>query len=68
VKWVHGILRLLGYAAGLAGMILFTRGRQSSAPPGGMTGAGSALLVISFVAFIGSYIVHVINQLTRRGR
>jgi hypothetical protein len=64
---LYTILRLAGYAAGLVGMILFTLGRQG-APRGAMTVAGGSLLLASFLAFIGSYILYMLNQTMRRGR
>jgi hypothetical protein len=64
----YTILRLTGYAAGLIGMILFILGRQDAEPRGAMTIAGAALLLVSFVAFIGSYVLYMLNQVMRRGR
>jgi hypothetical protein len=65
---LYTVLRLTGYTAGLIGMILFTLGRQSADPRGVMTIAGGALLLVSFMAFIGSYILYMLNQIMRRGR
>jgi len=49
-------------------MILFTLGRQSAEPQGAMTIAGGVLLLVSFAAFIGSYVLYMLNQVMRRGR
>jgi hypothetical protein len=60
--------RLVSYAAGLAGMILLVQGRRGADPQGRMAAVGMVLLLVSFAAFIATYIFYTFDQITRRKR
>jgi hypothetical protein len=62
----YTVFRLAGYVAGLAGLILFTLGRQDPGRPAWFTPAGGALLLLSFACFFASYVLFVLNRLMRR--
>lgn len=62
----YTLFRLVGYVAGLAGLVLFAIGRQDAGSPAWMTPVGGALILLSFAAFFASYILFVLNRLMRR--
>jgi len=57
------ILRVMGYIAGLAGLILFTTGRQDASSMRALV--GSSLLIAGFAAFLGSYVLYIMMRLRR---
>lgn len=65
---LYGIFRIAGYAGGLAGLVLFTFGRQTAGAPAWMAPAGGVLIILSFMAFFASYVLFVLHRLMRGGR
>ena len=61
-RW-YMIVRVTGYIAALAGLILFTTGRQDAASA--RTLAGGVLLAVGFVAFFCSYLLYTMIRLRR---
>lgn len=59
----YSILRIAAYCAGLAGMVLFVTARQSADPQALRAAAGGVLLIVSFVCFIGTYVIYLAVQL-----
>jgi hypothetical protein len=60
---IYNILRIVAYIAGLAGMVLFVTARQSAEPQTMRAAAGGILLIVSFVCFLGTYVIYVAVKL-----
>lgn len=58
--------RVLGYVAGLAGLLLFTLGRQGAPPRTGMVACGAVLLLVSCLAFAVTYVAWIAARLAPR--
>ena len=67
VAKIYSILRIVAYIAGLAGMVLFVTARQSADAQPVRAAAGGALLILSFICFLGTYIIYLAIRL-KRGR
>ena len=59
----YNILRIVAYIAGLAGMVLFVTARQSAEPHAMRAATGGALLIVSFICFMGTYVIYLAVQL-----
>lgn len=64
MRRLYTILRLLGYAGGLLGMVLFVLGKQGGNRE--LMAGGGALLLVSFSAFVLSYVAFVVIRLRSR--
>ena len=62
----YNILRIVAYIAGLAGMTLFVTARQSAEPQNVRAAAGGILLILSFICFLGTYVIYLAVRLKRR--
>jgi hypothetical protein len=60
---IYQILRIAAYIAGLAGMVLFVTARQSAEPQTVRAATGGALLIVSFICFLGTYVIYLAVQL-----
>jgi len=58
--------RIAGYVAGGVGLLLFVQGRQQAEPRNALFVTGATLLLVSFVAFLASYILYLCQRLSRR--
>lgn len=67
MRKLYTILRVVGYVAGLVGLLLFTTGRQGGPDHASRAAAGGILLLVAFAAFFGTYVIYVLNALSRRG-
>jgi hypothetical protein len=63
---LYTILRIVSYIAGLIGMVLFVTGQQSREPQSARIAAGGALLIVSFICFLGAYVTYLAIRLNRR--
>lgn len=63
---LYNIFRLVAYIAGLAGMVLFVTARQSAEPQTMQAATGGILLIVSFICFLGTYVIYVAVRLNRR--
>ena len=63
---LYFIARIAAYVSGLIGMILFTLGRRSVPINAHMTAIGAALLGLSFVFFMITYVTFTLSKLTSR--
>jgi hypothetical protein len=61
----YNILRIVAYVAGLVGMVLFMTARQSAEPQAMRAAAGGILLIVSFICFLGTYIIYLAVRLNR---
>lgn len=66
MKTLYWAVRVLGYAAGCVGMILFVWGRQQPVPRNLWSTTGAVLIIVSFAAFFASYFLYLIQRLGRR--
>ena len=62
---LYNILRIVAYIAGLAGMALFVTARQSAEPQTMRAAAGGILLIVSFICFLGTYVIYLAVRLNR---
>jgi hypothetical protein len=62
---LYNILRIVAYIAGLAGMTLFVTARQSAEPQSLRAASGGILLILSFICFLGTYVVYLTVRLNR---
>lgn len=62
---LYNIVRIVAYIAGLAGMALFVTARQSAEPQTMRAAAGGILLIVSFICFIGTYVIYLAVRLNR---
>ena len=63
---IYSILRIAAYIAGLAGMVLFVTARQSAEPQTARAAIGGVLLILSFVCFLGTYVIYLAVRLGKR--
>ncbi len=63
---LYFVARIAAYLFGLLGMILFTLGRRSVPINAHMTAIGAALLGLSFVCFMITYVAFTLSKLTSR--
>jgi len=60
---LYNILRVVAYIAGLAGMVLFVMARQSAESQAMRAAVGGILLIVSFICFMGTYVIYLAVQL-----
>jgi len=64
---LYTILRIVAYIAGLIGMALFVTARQSAEPQSARAAAGGILLIVSFICFLGTYVIFLAIRLNKHG-
>ena len=62
---LYTILRIIAYIAGLIGMALFVTARQSPEPASERAATGGILLIVSFICFLGTYVIYLAIRLKR---
>jgi hypothetical protein len=66
MRKLYNIARITAYVAGLAGMVLFVTARQNAEPQSVRAAAGGILLIVSFVCFLGTYVIYLIVRMGKR--
>ena len=62
---LYTILRVIAYAAGLTGMVLFVTAQQGAEAQPIRATLGGGLLIASFVCFLATYVLYLIIRLGR---
>ena len=66
IRKLYILCRVMGYLCGLAGVVLFTLGRQAAEPRSLMTLSGGVLLIACFACFLATYILYIVARLVPR--
>ncbi|MBN1269484.1 MAG: hypothetical protein JXB04_07855 [Kiritimatiellae bacterium] len=68
MRRLYAILRVVGYAAGAAGLALFLAGSRLEPKRPALQAAGGILLAVMFAAFLTTYVFYAAAALKRGGR
>lgn len=66
MKRAYWITRIVGYGAGLAGLVMYLRARSTPGMGSAWLGVGAGLLILSFAGFFVSYALYLYSRLTKR--